>query len=84
MSIDLLDLYFALFERSADAVSALASALKSLYQRRGFPILNEKVRPLPPNLRKLQAHLSRLAGGARSGSIPTRHWTRSPVVRLSS
>ena len=44
VSIDLLDFYFALFERSADAITALAGALKSLYQRRGFPILNEKVR----------------------------------------
>ena len=43
VSIDLLDFYFALFERSADAVTALAGALKTFYQRRGFPILNEKV-----------------------------------------
>ncbi|KAI0716907.1 hypothetical protein C8Q76DRAFT_795144 [Earliella scabrosa] len=42
VSIDLLDFYFALFERSADAVTALAGALKTLYQRRGFPVLNEK------------------------------------------
>ncbi|KAI9062699.1 hypothetical protein FKP32DRAFT_1573466 [Trametes sanguinea] len=38
ISIDLLDFYFALFERSADAVSALAGALKTFYQRRGFPL----------------------------------------------
>ena len=44
VSIDLLDFYFALFERSADAISALAGALKTLYHRRGFPILNEKAR----------------------------------------
>ena len=43
VSIDLLDLYFALFERSADAVSALAGALKTMYTRRGFSILNGKV-----------------------------------------
>ena len=43
ISIDLLDLYFALFERSADAVSALAGALKTMYYRRGFSILNGKV-----------------------------------------
>ena len=43
VSIDLLDLYFALFERSADAVSALAGALKTMYSRRGFSILNGKV-----------------------------------------
>ena len=45
ISIDLLDLYFALFERSADAVSALAGALKTMYCRRGFSILNWKVSP---------------------------------------
>ena len=43
ISIDLLDLYFALFERSADAVTALAGALKTMYTRRGFSILNGKV-----------------------------------------
>ena len=43
VSIDLLDFYFALFERSADAVSALAGALKTIYARRGFSILNTKV-----------------------------------------
>ena len=43
ISIDLLDLYFALFERSADAVSALSGALKTMYSRRGFSILNGKV-----------------------------------------
>ena len=43
ISIDLLDLYFAFFERSADAVSALAGALKTMYCRRGFSILNGKV-----------------------------------------
>ena len=44
ISIDLLDLYSALFDRSADAVTALAAALKTMYKRRGFPILNSKVR----------------------------------------
>ncbi len=44
VSIDLLDFYFALFERSAAAITALAGALKTLYQRRGFSVLNDKVR----------------------------------------
>ena len=44
VSIDLLDFYGALFDRSADAVTALASALKAMYSYRGFPILNSKVR----------------------------------------
>ena len=43
VSIDLLDFYFAIFERSADAVTALAGALKTMYSRRGFSILNLKV-----------------------------------------
>ncbi|KAI0373090.1 hypothetical protein BV20DRAFT_963601 [Pilatotrama ljubarskyi] len=42
VSIDLLEFYMALFERSADAVSALAAALKTFYQRRGFSLLNNK------------------------------------------
>lgn len=48
VSIDLLDFYFALFERSADAVSALAGALKTVYARRGFSILNIKVFTIKP------------------------------------
>ncbi|KAI0707020.1 hypothetical protein C8Q76DRAFT_629548 [Earliella scabrosa] len=52
VSIDLLDFYFALFERSADAITALAGALKSLYQRRGFPILNEKGEPVQDPFRR--------------------------------
>lgn len=47
VSIDLLDFYFALFERSVDAVSALAGALKAIYGRRGFSILNAKVFAIP-------------------------------------
>ena len=43
VSIDLLDFYFAIFERSADAVTALAGALKTMYSRRGFSTLNSKV-----------------------------------------
>ena len=47
VSIDLLDFYFALFERSADAVTALAGALKRMYSCHGFPILNAKVLVYP-------------------------------------
>ncbi|KAI0630987.1 hypothetical protein C8Q77DRAFT_1130469 [Trametes polyzona] len=50
--IDLLDFYFALFERSADAVTALAGALKSIYVRRGFPILNDKGEPVQDPFRR--------------------------------
>ncbi|TFK58212.1 hypothetical protein BDN72DRAFT_733347, partial [Pluteus cervinus] len=44
-SIDLLELYQALFERSCDAVGSMATALHTYYQRRGFSILNKKVCP---------------------------------------
>jgi len=43
LSIELLDLYRALFERSCDAVNALASALHSHYSRRGFHYRNSTV-----------------------------------------
>lgn len=43
LSIELLDLYRALFERSCDAVNALASALHTHYARRGFHYRNSKV-----------------------------------------
>ncbi|KAI0703077.1 hypothetical protein C8Q76DRAFT_801927 [Earliella scabrosa] len=56
VSIDLLDFYFALFERSADAITALAGALKTLYQRRGFPILNEKGEPVRDPFRRGLGH----------------------------
>ena len=44
ISIDLLDFYVALFERSCDAVNAMAAALNTFYARRGFYFLNNKVR----------------------------------------
>lgn len=43
VSIDLLNLYIALFERSCDAINALASALKSFYTGWGFIHNNAKV-----------------------------------------
>ena len=49
VSVDLLDFYFSIFERSADAVTALAGALKTMYRRRGFFILNAKVQTVSPN-----------------------------------
>ncbi|OSD07573.1 hypothetical protein PYCCODRAFT_1403249 [Trametes coccinea BRFM310] len=52
ISIDLLDFYFALFERSADAVSALAGALKTFYERRGFPVLDNKGEPVRDPFRR--------------------------------
>jgi CxC1 like cysteine cluster associated with KDZ transposases len=43
VSISLLDFYDALFNRSCDAVNAMASALNSHYTQRGFVLLNSKV-----------------------------------------
>ncbi|KAF7293403.1 hypothetical protein MIND_01117300 [Mycena indigotica] len=40
MSIDLLELYRAVFERSCDAITALAHALRTVYQRRGYHVLS--------------------------------------------
>ncbi|KAJ7764503.1 hypothetical protein DFH07DRAFT_770370 [Mycena maculata] len=43
VSLDLLDLYRALFERSCDAITALAAALHTVYERRGFKVSVEAV-----------------------------------------
>ncbi|KAJ7491589.1 hypothetical protein B0H11DRAFT_1718806 [Mycena galericulata] len=43
VSIDLLDIYRALFERSCDAVTALAAALHTIYLRRGFSVVSRAV-----------------------------------------
>ncbi|KAK7005995.1 hypothetical protein R3P38DRAFT_2556384 [Favolaschia claudopus] len=43
VSFDLLDFYRALFERSCDAVTALAAALHTVYERRGFRVLSARV-----------------------------------------
>ncbi|KAJ7834258.1 hypothetical protein B0H14DRAFT_2363941 [Mycena olivaceomarginata] len=38
VSIDLLEVYRTLFERSCDAITALAAALQTIYDRRGFRV----------------------------------------------
>jgi len=43
ISVELLSFYRALFERSCDAVNALAAALSTYYARRGFRVANRKV-----------------------------------------
>jgi len=43
VSIELLSLYRALFERSCDSINALASALKTHYSRRGYQMTDAKV-----------------------------------------
>ncbi|KAG1793449.1 uncharacterized protein HD556DRAFT_1237822, partial [Suillus plorans] len=42
VSVDLLSFYRALFERSCDAINALASALKTHYSRRGFQVTDSE------------------------------------------
>ncbi|KAJ7142115.1 hypothetical protein C8R43DRAFT_892278 [Mycena crocata] len=42
VSIDLLEVYRALFERSCDAITALAAALHTIYDRRGFRVVSQK------------------------------------------
>jgi CxC1 like cysteine cluster associated with KDZ transposases len=48
VSIDLLDFYRALFERSCDAITAISGALHTFYSRRGFHMLTKKVCPVTP------------------------------------
>lgn len=43
VSVDLLSFYRALFERSCDAINALASALKNHYSRWGFQMTDAQV-----------------------------------------
>ncbi|OCH83804.1 hypothetical protein OBBRIDRAFT_742683 [Obba rivulosa] len=52
VSIDLLDLYSALFERSGDAVTALARALRRFYTRRGWRVLDNSGAPISDPFRK--------------------------------
>ncbi|KAF8166444.1 hypothetical protein K438DRAFT_1616889 [Mycena galopus ATCC 62051] len=42
VSIDLLEIYRALFERSCDAITALAAALETIYEHRGFRVPSQK------------------------------------------
>ncbi|KAF7371589.1 CxC1 domain-containing protein [Mycena venus] len=42
VSIDVLDLYRAMFERSCDAITALAAALHTVYDRRGFTVVSDR------------------------------------------
>lgn len=43
VSLDLLDFYYALFERSCDAVNAMSAALNAFYLKRGFYMVDKKV-----------------------------------------
>ncbi|GLB45913.1 hypothetical protein LshimejAT787_3800020 [Lyophyllum shimeji] len=56
ISIHLLDFYQALFEKSCDAVNAMASALNTFYTRRGFVLLNKKGIPVQDAFRRGLGH----------------------------
>ncbi|KAF7334521.1 hypothetical protein MVEN_02281600 [Mycena venus] len=42
ISLDVLDLYRAMFEQSCNAITALAAALRTVYNRRGFTVVSER------------------------------------------
>ncbi|KAJ6552137.1 hypothetical protein DFH09DRAFT_1281123 [Mycena vulgaris] len=42
VSVDFLEIYRALFERSCDAITALAAALHTIYDRRGFRVISTR------------------------------------------
>ncbi|KAG6894032.1 hypothetical protein C0993_012489 [Termitomyces sp. T159_Od127] len=52
ISVHLLDFYRALFERSCDAVNAMASALNTFYARRGFVVTDNKGTPVQDAFRR--------------------------------
>ncbi|KAG1791590.1 uncharacterized protein HD556DRAFT_1240464, partial [Suillus plorans] len=61
VSVDLLSFYRALFERSCDAINALASALKTHYSRRGFQVTDSEVRHI-----HMRYHITELAPRVKS------------------
>ncbi|EPQ51554.1 hypothetical protein GLOTRDRAFT_96295 [Gloeophyllum trabeum ATCC 11539] len=52
VSVDLLDFYFSLFERSGDAVTALAAAMRTFYAHWGWHILDQKGDPVRDPFRR--------------------------------
>ncbi|KAG1789411.1 uncharacterized protein HD556DRAFT_1311373 [Suillus plorans] len=56
VSIDLLSFYRALFERSCDAINALASALKTYYSRRGFQMMDKTGESIREPFRRSLGH----------------------------
>lgn len=55
VSLELLEFYHALFQRSADAVTAVASALHTFYGQRGWDTLDSAVSKETMVLRAQQA-----------------------------
>ncbi|KAJ6531047.1 hypothetical protein B0H19DRAFT_1082031 [Mycena capillaripes] len=83
VSIDLLDVYRALFERSCDAITALAAALQTIYGRHGFHVYSTKVSNTTLSY-QLVADTSLLAESQtpRQGSVPCQPPTCSPMVTV--
>ncbi|KAJ2913948.1 hypothetical protein MD484_g6465, partial [Candolleomyces efflorescens] len=52
VSLELLDLFLALTERSSDAVTAMATALNTTYRNRGFVAMNSKGKRIKEPFRK--------------------------------
>ncbi|KAJ7358266.1 hypothetical protein DFH08DRAFT_687424 [Mycena albidolilacea] len=44
VSIDLLEVYCVLFERSCDAINTLSAAIHTIYKQRGFQVVFPQVR----------------------------------------
>ena len=66
VSISFLEFYRTLFERTGDAVTAIAAALSNFYDRRGYPVVDKKV-SLNNSEYLVYLHCS---GGAYCGSLP--------------
>lgn len=78
ISIDFLDFYGALFERSCDAVNAMAAALNTFYTRRGYFLVNPKVQY---NLDDLNVtHITNIPGRAFQRAIPSGSGIRCSVA----
>lgn len=82
ISVHLLDFYRALFERSCDAVNAMARALNTFYARRGYIITDKKVRFYFSNT--VTAITQEHIGCTHSGCVSSRARLRSTVVQQST
>ncbi|KAJ7625172.1 hypothetical protein B0H17DRAFT_1218863 [Mycena rosella] len=75
VSVDLLEIYRALFERFCDAIATLAAALHTIYDRRGFRVIsNRNLGQLAKDPFVKDSH--RLTGCCGSSAFPPCHcWT---------
>ncbi|KAJ6542921.1 hypothetical protein B0H19DRAFT_1076947 [Mycena capillaripes] len=66
VSLDVLDIYWAMFERSCDAITALAAALRTVYDRRGFTVVSDR-----SNLRdRIERKLHTVLGVSEHALLP--------------